>query len=55
MNSVRRVLTGMLNNRSVSTPTAAGSVAVTVSPYPYGTSGRLSAVPWEGLQLDVND
>lgn len=55
MNSVRRLLTGILNDWSVSTPTAANSSAVTVSSYPYGTSGRLSAVPWEGLQLDVND
>jgi len=55
MNSVRRLLTGILNDRSVSTPAAAHYSAVTVDSHPYGTSGRLSAVPWEGLQLDVTD
>lgn len=55
MNSVRRLFTGILNNRSVSTPTPAHSGAVTITSHPYGASGRLSAVPWEGLRLDLTD
>jgi hypothetical protein len=55
MNSVRRLLAGILNDWSVSTPTSAHYGAVTVTSYPYGISGRLRAVPWEGLQLEVTD
>ncbi len=55
MNSVRRLLTGILTNRSVPTSAAASSSAVTVTSHPYGTSGRLDALPWAGLQLDVTE
>jgi hypothetical protein len=55
MNSVRRLLPGILNDWSFSTPTSAHYGAVTVTSDPYGTSGRLRALPWEGLQLDVTD
>ncbi|MCM3689522.1 hypothetical protein M3185_16210 [Kocuria rosea] len=52
---MRRLFTGILNDWSVATPAAAHSSAVTVTSHPYGASGRLRAVPWEGLQLDVTD
>ncbi|MGQ1840144.1 hypothetical protein ACT4S2_17030 [Kocuria turfanensis] len=55
MTFVRRLLTGILNDWSVSTPASAHYSAVTVTPQPYGASGRLTAAPWEGLQLDVTD
>jgi hypothetical protein len=55
MSFLRRLLTRTLRTRAVSTPTAANFSAVTLTPHPYGVSGRLTAAPWEGLHLDVTD
>lgn len=55
MGFARRLLANIFNDWSVSAPTSATSSAESVTSHPYGASGRLTAVPWAGLQLDVTD
>ncbi|HYE78299.1 MAG TPA: hypothetical protein VEI97_09950 [bacterium] len=55
MSFVHRLLTSIPNSRAVSTSTAANFTAVTLTSHPYGASGRLTAAPWEGLHLDIDD
>lgn len=55
MSFARRLLTDILNDWSISAPTSGASGADTVTSHPYGASGRLTAVPWAGLQLDITE
>ncbi|MGX5360293.1 hypothetical protein [Kocuria sp. KH4] len=55
MSFARRLFTDILNDWSVSAPGSSTSSADSVTSHPYGASGRLTAVPWAGLQLDGTD
>lgn len=56
MRNVHRIITTAFSPRASSrTPGQAPTAHTAVDARPYGTSGRLTCSPWEGLYLELDN